>query len=324
MKFVQLKGSLKSGIARAYVVFGDDSYLINNAVQLLKKAVGLTMPEVNMVVYGESKLEISKVLQDCSSMPFFDEKRLVLIKDFSPADSKKDIEKIKQFIQANEQNVFIFEYSSITEFCKKLQTVVEPVDCSKLDPANLKSWILNSLKSSGIGIMEDALDLLIDYCGGDLTKISVEVSKLKVVGVPVITKSEVVEYVTPDKEYQVFELAENLAVGNREKVFDIVEVLFGSGKNAVGLIQIIYGSFRRLLYIALSFQKSDEELGRLLGVKPYAIKKAREQAKKFSVKQLKKITQELSNLEYMIKCGKFNQDIAIIYSICNILLLKEK
>ena len=311
MKFIQLKSSLKEKCKKAYVVFGEDAYLIGNAVQLIKKAVNLSMPEVNLLSYEESKVDLAQVLQECMALPFFDENRLVILKDFSPSDAKKDLEKLKKFFAENTQNIFVFVYSSVTDFCKKLQTVAEPVDCSKLDDANLKGWILNSLKSSSVEIMEDALRLLIEYCAGDLTKISVEVAKLKTIGKKTIELSDVKEFVTPDKEYQIFELTEQLASGNKLKVFDIIETLFKKDKNPVGLIQFVYTSFRRLLYISLSAQKSDDELGSLLGVKPYAIKMARLQAKKFSVKQLKKINQELSSLEYMIKSGRFNQDVAI-------------
>ena len=125
--------------------------------------------------------------------------------------------------------------------------------------------------------------------------------------------------VVPDKEFQIYELTNAIANKDREKVFEIVNKMLELDKNIFKLTQYLYSSFRKLLYISLS-DKSDEELSRYFNVKPYAIKMNRVQIKVFSPKLLKQINKDLSELEYKIKSGQFNSDVAVDYIICKILL----
>lgn len=320
MKFVELKKNLSKSIMSQYLVEGEDRFVVNSAVKLIEKSLNLTLPDLNKITIESSKqTTIDGVLDTLQSYPMMDEKKLIILKDFTTsADAKKLEEYLKK---PNEFIVLVVVSYAPNEFTKKIKPYMEEVDCSFLDETTLKNWIGAKLARENKTIEQKALEKLILYTSGDMARIDIETSKLIATTSDVVTTKLIDEYVVPDKDYQLYELAEFLAKDERENVFDLVGFMLSQDKNNVGIIQYLYGAFKRLLVISLS-SCSDDELSKVLGVKPYAVKKARIQAGKFTPKRLKRINSELSNLEYGIKAGKVNQDASLSVALCKILLDK--
>ena len=323
MKFVELKASLKSSLGGIYHLEGDDRYVLINALELIEKRVGLTYPEMNKTIFNnESKYTLDDIIQSALSMPFGDEKRLVVVWD-TPLKSA-DYTKFEKFIQGGgaESAVFVFISSSPNEFSKKMKNISVVVDCNKLDDATLKRWIVAKVSKEGLQIEEGAVSLLIEYSNSSLARISTELDKLTTMGEGVISSSLIESFVIPDREYQIYELTDAISKGESDRVFNIVDTILAHDKFPIGVIQYLYQSFRKLLYIVLS-KKSDDELSQAFKVKPYAIKMSRNQASKFTPKQLKKINEQLSNLEFDIKSGRASLQTSVTFAICRILLIRE-
>lgn len=323
MKFVELKASLKSSLGAVYHLEGNDRFVILNALELIEKSVNLTYPEMNKTVFNnENKYSLDDILQATSCMPFGDSKRLVVVWDC--ALKSTDYSRFEKAVEGGGLGdcVIVFISTQPNEFCKKIKNIAVVVDCNKLDEATLRKWILTKVTKAGLKIEEAGVALLIEYSASSLARISTELDKLLTVGEEVITVSLIEKFVTPDREYQIYELTDAISKGEASRVFNIVETILAHEKYPIGVIQYLYQSFRKLLYIILS-KKSDEELAVIFKVKPYAIKMSRVQATKFTPKELKKINEQLSNLEFDIKNGRANLQNSVTYAICKILLIRQ-
>lgn len=323
MKFIELKSSLKERVATVYHLEGNDRYVLINALELIEKKVDLKYPEINKTIFNnENKYTIDDLLGASMAVPFGDERRLVVVWDCSLKTA--DFTKFEKFIKEGgaETSVFVFVSSDSGEFSKKLKNISEVVDCNKLDEITLKRWIIAKVNKGGLQIEEGAVSLLIDYTNSSLARISTELDKLMTTGENIINSKLVEKFVIPDREYQIYELTDAISKSESERVFNIVETILAHEKYPIGIIQYLYQSFRKLLYIVLS-KKSDEELSVIFKVKPYSIKMSRVQASKFTPKELKKINEQLSNLEYEIKAGKANINNSVNYAICKILLIRQ-
>lgn len=323
MKFVELKANLKVKLEPIYILEGNDRFVIKNAIDLIDKKLNLNFPDVNKFQFNdENKYTLDEVLERSSCVPFGDDKKLVIIWDCSlkVADATKFMDFVKK--GGAESTVFLFATNSTNEFVKKIKNIAVSVDCNKLDEVTLSRWVVANFNKQNVQVQENAVKLIIDYCNLSLARISSEVEKLSTIGKDVITTKEVEQYVVPEREYQIYELTDAIAKNDRIRVFDIVETMLNHDKFQIGLLQYLYQSFRKLFYISIS-KDSDESLAKAFNVKPYAIKMNRLQAQKFTPKQLKKINEQLSELEYNIKSGRANPNNAINYAICNILLSRD-
>lgn len=319
MKFIELKRKLNDALKNCYLLEGEDRFVVSSALSLIEKRVGLTMPSVNKIVIEGEKASLEDILFQLEGFPFGDLYKLVIVKEFS---TKENLKKFEEYLKSMPEFVVLVIVSySASSFTKIVKNYAEFVDCSKLDHSTIKNWIGGKLNKEGVQIEEGAIENLILYTSSNMARIETEVQKLISMTENVITKELIDKFVTKDKDYQIYELTDYLSKKDSQKVYDLVETMLETEKNGVGMVQYLYSSFRKLLIISLS-QETDEELSKVFKVKPYAIKMSRIQSKKFTPKQLKKITEELSDLEYNLKSGRANQDNAIYIAVANILLNK--
>ena len=81
---------------------------------------------------------------------------------------------------------------------------------------------------------------------------------------------------------------------------------------------LVLNHFRRLFFVAVS-DMNDKELSELLGVKEFAVTKARTLAKNFTKLQLKNIYEMLNDVDFYIKNGQMQIENALYYLIFGIL-----
>lgn len=317
MKFIELKKKLANDIERLYLLEGEDRFVVNSALALIENKVALTMPSVNRIVIEGDGGSLDDILFQIDSFPFGDLKKLVIIRDFATKENTKKLE-LKLANLPDYVVIVVVSYAQ-NVFTKAIKNYATIVDCGKLDDSTIKSWIGGNLRKSGVGIEELAVNNLILYTNSNMARIETELNKLISMGEPVINAELVEKYVTKDKEYQIYELADFLSKKDGKSVYDLVETMLLTEKNPVGMIQYLYSAFRKLLLISLS-NETDEALSKVFKCKPYAVKMSRLQAKKFTPKTLKRINEELSQLEYDIKSGRANQDNAVHITVAKILM----
>ena len=318
MKFIELKSNLQKEIKPVYCLYGDDRYVLHNALELIIKKLDFNFPDINISVFENQPISASSIIDNVTTVPFGDQYKLVVVKDFKIADG--EVDKLKTFFKTtkNDFSVVVFMCFNEKTLIKKLSNFTEEVVCDRLESSMLKAWVAKKIQNFNISFEESALKLLFEYSGNNLSKISVEVDKFLSLGKSVITSADVEEMVIPEKDYAVYELSNAISSGNKVLAFTILNKIFETDKNYVGLIGSLYTSFRRLMYISIS-DASDEVLADMFKIKPYAVKMSREQAKKYTAKQLRIINEKLSEIDAGVKNGKIAPKIAIDYVVCDIL-----
>ncbi len=313
MKFKDLKKSLTSeNPARAYIVTGDDSYVIKSAADIFKRQITL-MPELNISIFSEAA-ETSDIVQACQILPMLDPYRLIFVNDF-----KGDPELLVKYLSnPNPSSVLVFIQPSIKENFSKIINKLTPVDCNRLDEENIIRFVNKKAAENSSSISFDAVNLLMRYCSNDLSRISSETEKLAALKFEsVITAQDVSDLVTPDADYKIFEISEAVAEKNSKKAALVLKSFYEAKMEPSAILGLLYSHFRRLLYCSVNSGSPD--LHTLLGVKEYAAKKSSEQAAKYSPLKLKKICDGFHNAEYGFKSGKINDTLALELFIMQIL-----
>jgi len=322
MKFELLKSSLKQEIKPAYFICGDDSFLEYKSLELIENACNLAFTDFNKVVFAVDGFSAREVVNACEVLPIGDEKRLVIVKDYL---NKKNEEEKKIFVEylknPTPSTCLVFFSSNPTnDFYMSFVNFLEFVDCNKLGEDTLKKWVIAKLSKEGKKISNLALNKIIEFCNFSLTKIDAETNKLLAyIGEEETVKEEdVLQIVTKDAEYIIFELTEALSKKNGTVCFDIIDKLLKQNNNPTSLIAIITNHFRRMFFSSISTY-SDAELSKLLNVKEYAIKKSKQQSGLFTKMKLKNIYDLCLQVDYNIKSGKMEGKNALSYLVANIL-----
>lgn len=322
MKFSELKKSLAQGLQAVYLIEGEDAFLRENALRLIKER-GLSEPDLNLTNLSgqEIKADPESFLTAVQSYPFMSEKRYVVVRDYCPTASELKNKVIKRvFSEPIDTTVIVIVNSEKCEALKKIDFITV-VDCAKADASLINSFIRNKALKSGVIISESAMNLLCEYCSMDLTRINGEVDKLlSFVGDKEEISSEHVELlVNKDTDFQVYEFTEAVANKNFDKSFEILSDLAQKNQDKQRLFISIYYHFRRLLHACLS-KGTIKELSESLGVKEFVAKKSREQAGKFKAKRLKQICDKLSFYDGAFKSGELSVDTALFNSVLSAMM----
>lgn len=323
MKFQELKKSLANGdIKRIYLITGEDAYLRENAYTILKNAL-LSQPDLNLNLFtsDELKSDPETFLTAVQSYPFMSEKRFVVIREFYPTAQELKNKILKRaFCEKIDTTVLIIINSQNNENLKKIEDV-EIVDCKKLDLSAITLFVRNKAKEKGLVVQSNVIEFLCEFCSYDMSKIDLETQKLIAYcdGEGEISLSAVETVVTKDQDYQIYELAEYIANGKADKAYQTLKNMLTKNEDKQKLFISIYYHFRRLFYSLISVA-SDSQLAKSLSVHEYAVKKARQQAKKFTPKRLKSIVDKLSSYDLAFKSGKIALTDVLFNSILNIIM----
>ena len=319
MKFLELKNSVKNEILPIYYIEGEDAFLRQSALSTLKNAF-LVEPDFNLTNFtgADLKADIEDFLTAVRSYPFLSDKRVIVVSEYYPTATDLKSKKLQEIFKTVEETSIIIFINSKACAPLKNQNNVTVVDCNKLDLDSITKYLRAVLLKNEIVIDSGAVTKLVEYSGYDMAKINGEINKLVsfVKDTKVIDETAVDAIVVKDTDYQIYELSGYIADKKYQKAFQTLNEMLSKKESEQMIFMSIYYHFRRLLHVSISNQ-SDSEIASVLGVKEYAVKKAKMQAKKFNVKRLKAVCDKLCEFDTAFKSGELSLDNVLWNSIFN-------
>lgn len=303
--FTELKRHIGSGeLHPAYIVTGEDAFLRLSAVNMFRALAG-DMPDFNLCELSSPETA-TEITDACNALPLMNPRRVVLVQS-----CKTDLTAVERYLDnpcATTVLVFVCEKpdAAFSKVLKKLTVV----DCAKLDRGIALNWIAAKTKENGSSITQSAASLLIEYCALDMARISAELNKLcsyRYGGL--IEESDVAALTSATLDFKIYELSEAVATKQAKKAALVLQSLNESGAAPVALLGMLYAHFRRLLYVSVT--PPYDRMASDLGVKEFAVKKAIQQAARFSPRRLKAICDRLHKADYDFKTGKINDKTAL-------------
>ena len=305
-----LKAKLQKKIEPCYLVQGEDILLYDKALELIKGKINLQLEEFNFNVFDDDSFNGDVVINTCETLPMGSDKKLVLLKNISKIDASFK-QKLKDYLKSPVDSTVIV----IFDFFNKFDFIIsEKVSAKRLDDKSLIDLITAELRRVGKTITPDAAQQLIEACCNYYSLIKNELDKLIAVDDLDITTKIVNEIVCKETEFTVFELTDALSQRNATKAVSLLNLMSKDTKT----FNLILNHFRRLFFVSTSGM-TDQELSEMLGVKEFAITKAKSLAKNFTKLQLKNIYEMLNDVDFYIKNGQMQIENALYYLIFGIL-----
>jgi len=313
MKFAELKKHISLGrFFPAYLITGEDDFLLQLASKQFKGIVK-NMPELDLSVFTE-KTDIVAIVEALNSLPFLNDKKIVLCNEL-----EGDATVLEKYLASpNPQTILIVVSKKLPDILKKIIPQFTIVDCNKLEQEHIARWVAMQLKETNSSIQNNALNLLVEYCSGSLTRIDTEIKKLSFYRAnEIITKDCVLEMVEPNLDFQIFELSDAVANKQVDRVSKVLTKFFDENAAPIMLLGVLYSHFRRLLYCSIN--ANDTELAKKFGVKDFAITKANQAAKVIGARRLKSICDNFAIIDLKIKTSEYSDKLGLMAFILEIL-----
>src|SRR5690606_28875859 len=157
----------------------------------------------------------------------------------------------------------------------------------KLYENQVPDWINNYIKSRSFSIEMKATQMLTDYIGNNLSRLSNEIEKILInfKEKTTIDAAMVQKFVGISKEYNAFELQRALGVKDILKANQIAAYFEANPKSnpIIPVIALLFSYFSKLLLIHHAKDKSDKNLASVLQVNPYFLKEYLLAARNYSL-----------------------------------------
>jgi len=196
--------------------------------------------------------------------------------------------------------VFCYKYKSVdgrTKLGKTLMKDTVFLKSAKMYDDKLPEWIINTVEERGHTIGSKAAQMLANFLGNDLSKISNEIDKvtININDGEEVTPELIERFIGISKDYNIFELQDAIGKKDVYKANQIIKY-FGSNPKACPFpvaISLLYTYFNRLIsYHALKRKRvsfSRSELASKIGINPFFLKDVEKASVNYPISEAVKI-----------------------------------
>lgn len=276
-----------------YLLHGEESYYIDLIVDCLDKSV---LAEEHKgfdqsVLYGK-EIDVLQIVNLAKRYPMLGDYQVIIIKEAQSLKWKEESDfLIKYLEQLTPTTILIFafkhgKFDNRTKVYKAIEKVGVVFESKKVYDNKIGAWIIDELKTCGFKIQPQGAEMIADYLGNDLSKVSNELQKL-ILNVPKdreVSLLDIEQNIGVSKDFNVYELQS--AIGRRDtiKALQIVDYFASNPKsnNIVKVISTLSGYFTKLLRYHYLKDKSPTSVAKALGVHPFFIKEYEQASRNYS------------------------------------------
>lgn len=176
-------------------------------------------------------------------------------------------------------------------------------------------WVRKEAEKRSSPMDQEAIQTLLNNAGTNLQTLVVEIEKLSLyAGQGQAINSEMVDQlISRTTEQNVFRLVEDVINGKVDSALSMLYELLKQKEEPIKILALIIRQIRIMLQVkeltGRSF--SQQQAASQLGLHPYAVKLAAEQARKHDSKALAKWLSEAADLDYAMKTGRVEKTLGL-------------
>ena len=337
MKIEELEKTLKEEkLNYIYLLYGEETYLIDMAVKKIKKIFGERINGINYIELDEET--IGSLIQELQTPSFGYPKKMIVVKNsglFKKETKKRGLASIKDtrdelekyfkenadYIKENLVLLFIedsAEKLNITKTVENIGGIVCEFELQK--PIMIEKRLTAICSAYKVKAEQGAIEFLIETSGTSMQVLINEIRKLiEYVGEDgTITRQDIEKLSIKCLDSNIFDLTDNLGKKNIRASLDILNDLLYLKEPIQKILITLYNHFKKLYIVKLS-EKYHKDLATAMNLKPnqsFLLNKYRTQAKYFTEEDIRNILDEMIKLDTNYKIGLIDINIGLEAILC--------
>ena len=302
---------------RVYLLFGDEPFLVNSYKKRLREAIAGD-DTMNYNYFEGKGPDVKEIISLADTMPFFAERRLVLVDGSGFFKSSAPEELVNYIPEIPESTCMVFVESEVdkrNKLYKKVKDNGYAAELKKQDADQLMRWAAGILSKDGKKITRQVMEYFMERTGDDMENIRMELEKLicYTMGREVITKEDVEAVGTVHVTNRIFEMVTAIVAGNTRKAMDLYEDLLTLKEPPMRIMFLIAKQFNQLLQVkelaGKGAQKS--EIASRVKVPPFVAGKLMAQARAVTREQILSYVEFCVESEEAVKTGRLSDRLAV-------------
>lgn len=330
-----LEKELKSGkLNSIYLLYGEETFLLESCLKKIKNNFGERKAGINEVRIDDTN--VNGIISDIETPAFGYEKKLIIARNTGlfKKEGKRKIatnselsNKVAEYIKENIKIlqeavvlVFVEEEAEKNELYKVIEQNGIVCEFQELKPVQIIARMKAICNAYKVQIDDNTLKYLIECSGTNMQDLINEIRKLiEYVGVNgTITKQAVDLLCIKKLESVIFDLTDNLGKKQVNKALEVLHNLIYQKEPIQKILITLYHHFKKLYIIKIA-QRENRNIAESLNLKPnqmFLVTKYKTQADYFKENELKKIVEELIDLDYNYKIGLIDLNVGLESILC--------
>lgn len=281
-------------------------------IQKAKDAYLTKNPDVVQEKLEAPDKKLSDAIDLYQTLGLWGESRLVEIhldEALTDSKNKQDKDQLLQVAQQEDSgNVLLIRVPSLpkSKWLTELSELTCFVDCGdeKVKRGDTQQWLIAEAQQRGVQLSRDGAYELMDRIGTQpgILDNALTLMELSSKGQQTWGRSQVQDFFTQETQSSVFDLADALANQDLKNSLILMKNIFDRGTLVVELLGGLRLQFRRLLLLKFhQGQWGEKTMASKLGINPFFLKKTIRQVERFNLPRLRKVYNELYNLDKSAK-----------------------
>lgn len=319
-----------------HVLIGEDDFSLRQALEEIKKGIGdPTALMTNTTVLDGRQVTLEQLRNACETVPFLAEKRLVIVEGlferFGSGNRNGRRKSPRQAGPSEEYKTFAGGIKQLPEFTelvllggnikagnpllRELTAITQVRTFPRLRPPQLSQWITQRVKDAGGSISPQAVSLLVRFVGNDLWIMASEVDKLALfTGGRRIEEADVRAVVSYAQEASIFAMIDAVLEFRVGAAQELLQQLLKQGMAPAQLLVMLSRQVR-IIFLLKEMRgrgESRADIQSKLGLtSDFVLRKAWEQADRYSPARLREVYHRLLEADLSIKTGRLEGELAI-------------
>lgn len=254
VRFNQLAGHLKSGLAPLYLVCGDEPYQLGEAARLIRDKAKREGFDERELLDAEATFDWGQLTAAAESMSLFSERKLIELRIGNGKIGKEGSEAICEYCERPcSDNLLLILAPGLdrkdlkTKWAKRVEEAGALVQVWPLKAQELESWLEQRLKSAGFAPEPGVAAMLAERAEGNLLAGVQEVEKLRLLHEPgALRLDDLLGNLADSARFDLFALTDAAVSGDRARAQRVLNVLRAEGTADALVLWVLAREIRML------------------------------------------------------------------------------
>lgn len=293
-------------LQHVYFFYGDDLYELERYVDKIKKTYNNLELGVNF--FQLDKNNIDSLLDICTSVSFFGEEKLVIVKD---TKLKFNLELLNELKNTKSTVVIVEpEVDKRTAEYKKIQKLAVCVEFAELKSKDAASYVRKILSGYKINVTDEVALYMVEVCTPNKQLLINEFRKIVAYlkEGDTLTKEIIDKICVRTLDAKIFDVIDNIIAKKKDVAFRELDDLI-EGKTYIGVISsVIYKQLKQIYLIKLLEEDSKKQntkidIAQKLNLTPFVYTKLSKIKDMYTIEQLEKLLLEFADYDLNSKIG---------------------
>lgn len=309
-----------------YVLYGSEDYLKKLYRDKLKTAMLVDHLDMNYSYFEGSGIEISKIVSIAHTLPFFADKRLIVIENSGLFQTQSIL--ADEILKFPDTTFLVFVEKEVDKRGRLYKQIKTKGYISKMDRLTLEDlslFVVSELKKNNKKMTETAVRYFVDYVGSDLYQLQNELEKLCCfcMDQEIISEKEIDSVCIEQIENRIFVMMEAIGLKNLKRAMELYFDLILLREKPLVILYLMIRHFNKLMQVKAlkDLALTDQEVAEKVGIPPFSLFAYQKQCKNFSLNQMKAAIEYGTDLEFAVKSGNLEEQIAVEIMIAKFAML---